>query len=56
MDSRTRVVFNYLVDELKVPIDELAYNGTSPFYVAVKARMNKWSNDGLLGPCVERLL
>ena len=36
MDNSTRVVFNYLVDDRKVPIDEPAYNGTSPFYVAVK--------------------
>ena len=33
MDKATKVVFNYLVDDLKVPIDELSYNGTSPFYV-----------------------
>lgn len=56
MDNSTRIVFNYLVDDLKLPVDECAYNGTSPFYVRVKIRMNKVSYDGLLGQCVERLL
>jgi len=56
MDNSTRLVFAYLVDELKVPIDEPAYNGTSPFYVQVKHRMNRVSYDGILGGCVEKLL
>lgn len=56
MDNSTRVVFNYLVEDLKVPIDEICYNGTSPFYVQVKNRINKVTYLGLLGNCVERLL
>lgn len=56
MDCATRLVFNYLVDELKVPFDEVSYSGTSPFYVLVKNRMNKITYEGLLGECVERLL
>lgn len=56
MDNSTRVVFNYLIEDLKVPFDEASYNGTTPFYVQVKNRINKITNLGLLGNCVERLL
>lgn len=56
MDQTTRVVFDYLVSELKLPVDEKSFNGTTPFYVVVKNRINKITNDGVLGECAERLL
>jgi hypothetical protein len=56
MDNTTRVVFFYLINELKLPFDEKSFNGTTPFYVLVKNRINKINTNGLLGECVERLL
>lgn len=53
MDNATKLVFNYIVDDLKVPVDELSYSGLTPFYVKVKNQISKMGMDKLLGTCLE---
>ena len=56
MENATKVVFTYLIDDLKVPADEVSYSGLTPFYVKVKNQINKIGIDNLLGSCVEKLI
>jgi hypothetical protein len=56
MENATKVVFTYLIDNLKVPADEVSYSGLTPFYVKVKNQINKIGIDNLLGSCVEKLI
>jgi len=40
MKRQVREIFQYLVEELKIPFDEIDNEGLNPVYIGIQARIN----------------
>jgi ankyrin repeat protein len=54
MKKPIRILFNYLIDDCKLPIDEIDNEGLNPVFIGIKTRMD--CGKDTLGEAVKTLI